>query len=137
MSVLTLTSVKAAWYTLIASGSALSAARATLGAGGVMTRKAWKKNPTAVGPLIVVQYGPVTGQQGYVRTFYPTLWLYDDGGYEWERLNPLADLIEVAITPEAIAYCDTRYSTGIGPEVIEDALGRPALSLRYQIRGRF
>ncbi len=140
MSHLTLTSVKADWKALITSGAAMSAARAYISGfsgAGVLTQKQFRGTPAVAGPMIVLTQGPATGQQYFVRTFYPTLYLYDDDYAQWDRLNPLADLIEAAIGEEAIAYCQTRYSTGIGAESIDPVLKRPYLTMRYQIKGRF
>lgn len=134
---LTISSIKTAFYLLLKSDSAGAAVRDALGAGGVMTRKQLQASPQAAGPLLVIHYGPVTGAREFVRTFYPTWWLYDDAQLEWNRLNALTTLIEAVYTTESIAYCDTRYATGIGDEQIDATVTRPCLAMRYQVRGRF
>lgn len=134
---LTVSSVKTAFYLLPKSDSAGAPIRAALGAGGVMTTRQFRLTPQAHGPLIVVRFGPLTGARQMVRTLYPTLWLYDDAQQDWSRLNALTDLIEPIVTEDCIAFCDTRYATGISDEIIDATVTRPCLAMRYQVRGRF
>lgn len=142
MSVLTIASIKTAFWLLLKSDSAGAAARAGLGNGGtsVLTRKQFQQLapvnlPTR--PIAVVEFGPSPGQRGFVRNVLPTIWLYDDPLYDWERLNAAQVLIEALYADDAIAYCATNYAGGIGDEQIDPALGLPVLAMRYQVRARF
>lgn len=132
---LTITTVKAAFYAVLTSDSAIVAALGA-GASGAILRGAFRA-PHPVAPFAVLGFGTMTGARQDVRTLFPTLWLYDDDLYAHVRLNALAALIEAAYTSDCIAYCDTRYAGGIGDEITDAAVQRPALSLRYQVRGRF
>lgn len=134
---LTIRSVKSAFYLLFKSDSAGAPIRTALGAGGVMTTRQFQLTPQALGPMIVVRFGPLTGVRQLVRTLYPTLWLYDDAQQDWNRLNDLAGVIEPILTEDCIAFCDTRYATGISDEAIDATVKRPCLAMRYQVRGRF
>lgn len=134
---LTVSSVKTAFYLLLKTAIAGAPIRAALGAGGVMTTRQFQASPQAHGPLIVVRFGPLTGVRQMVRTLYPTLWLYDDAQQDWSRLNALTDLIEPIVIEDCIAFCDTRYATGISDEITDATVTRPCLAMRYQVRGRF
>lgn len=136
---LTVRSVKSAFFSLLKIDSAGQAVRDALanGAQSVLTYASFRASPQAPGPMLVIRYGPVTGARELVRTFYPTIWLYDDGQKNWNRLNDLTSLIEPLYHTESIAYCDTRYATGIGEEITDPTVNRPCLPLRYQVRGRF
>lgn len=135
MAALTLSSLKVAFMAVLTSNSAVLAA---LGAGSssVILKQALA-SPHPAAPFIAVAFGPMTGDTEDVRVLYPTLWLYDNTQYAWGRLNPLTTIIEAAYPRDAIAYCDTRYAGGIGEEITDAALQRPALAMRYQVRGRF
>lgn len=139
MSILTVSSVKAAFWNVLKTDAAGAAVRAALSAGanGILARRQLAATPRPAAPFIVLQYGPVTGAAGMVRTFFPTWWLYADSGGDWYGLNALATLIANAYPDDAIAFCETRLTGGISDEVTDTALARPALAMRYQVRGRF
>ena len=139
MAALTLASIKTAFYAVLKSDSAGAAVRASLGAGsaGVLLRRGLSLT-LPVAPFLVITFGPMTGAREDVRTLFPTVWLYDDPIQDWARLHALAALTEAVYVDDVIAYCYTNYAGGIGEEVIDAALQqRPALALRYQVRGRF
>lgn len=136
---LTVPSVKASFWNVLKADAAGASVRAALGAGanGILVRRQLAALPHPTAPFLVIQYGPVTGARGDVRTFFPTWWLYADSGGDWYGLNALAALIEAAYPEDAIAFCDTRLAGGVSDELIDAALARPALAMRYQVRGRF
>lgn len=139
MSVLTVRSVKSAFWNVLMTDTAGAAVRAALGASStsILTRRG-VAGTLPVAPFIVIQYGPVSGKAGFTRSFFPTWWLYDDATRDWNRLNDLAALIEAAYPDDALAYCYTNYAGGIGDEVTDATLGgRPAIAMRYQVSGRF
>lgn len=132
-AVLTITSLKQSFFDI---GPANAAIIAALGAGvSGWVLKTALRSPAPVAPFVAVAFGAMPGALGFVRTLYPTLWLYDDDAYGWARLNALATLIDQAYTEDCIAYCHT--AGGAGEEATDGALNRPALPLRYQVRGRF
>lgn len=139
MAALTLAGIKNSFYAMLKSDSAGVSVRDALGAGAnsvILKNELGGVLPAA--PFVVVAFGSFTGEREDVRTLFPTLWLYDDSIYKWGRLNPLTALIEAVYTQESIAYCYTNYAGGIGDEFLDTALGsRPALPMRYQVRGRF
>lgn len=142
MTVLTIASIKTAFWLLLKSDSTGSAARAGLGATGssVLTRKQFQQlSPTRLPtrPIAVVEFGAAPGQRQLVRNVLPTIWLYDDPIYDWERLNAAQVLIEALYVEDAIAYCSCNYAGGVGDEQLEPSLSLPALAMRYQVRGRF
>ena len=139
MTALTLASIKTAFYAVLKSDSAGAAVRASLGDGAnsVLLRRGLSLTLPAA-PFLAITFGPMTGVREYVRTLFPTVWLYDDPTQDWARLNALAALVEAVYTDDAIAYCHTSYAGGIGEEIVDAALQqRPALAMRYQVRGRF
>ena len=145
MTVPTQQSLKQAFFALIKTDSAGSAVRAALGAGAtsVLSQRQFEAAvssglPTA--PFMVLRFGPVTGQAFDMRTIFPTWWLYDDAVQGHYRLNALAVLIEAVYAAEdnhPIVGCHVAYAGGIGDEVTDERLARPALSMRYQVRNRF
>jgi hypothetical protein len=135
VSTLSLVSLKTAFMAVLTSNSALLAALGA-GASSVILKQALRA-PQPRAPFIAVAFGGMSGGREDVRTLFPTLWLYDDDPYAWTRLNSLAALIEAALTQDSIAYCYTNYAGGIGDEITDTALQRPALAMRYQVRGRF
>src|SRR5689334_353195 len=139
MTALTLTGIKTSFYALLKSDSAGATVRAALGGGSdsVLLRRGLSLTLPAA-PFLAITFGPMTGVREDVRTLYPTIWLYDDPTQDWVRLNALTALIEAVYVKDSIAYCDTTYAGGVGEEITDAALQqRPALAMRYQVRGRF
>jgi hypothetical protein len=139
VAALTLGGIKAAFYAVLKSDSAGTSVRASLGAGagGVLQRRGLSLT-LPVAPFLAITFGPMTGAREDVRTLFPTVWLYDDPTMDWARLHALAALIEAVYVDDVIASCYTNYAGGIGEEVTDAALQqRPALAMRYQVRGRF
>ena len=132
---LTITAIKQAFY---AVGLANTAVLAALGNGAASwIQRKDLRTPAPAAPFVALTFGPTPGAALDVRTLFPTLWLYDDDAYAHVRLNSLAALIEAAYPTDAIAYCYTSYAGGIGDEITDATLQRPALALRYLVKGRF
>ncbi len=135
MSVLSATSLKQAFLAAITADAAVLAALGA-GAASVITTEGLRGTLPAA-PFIAIGYGPLTGAaQRDVRTLFPTVWLYDDAGQRWFRLNALAALVEAALPEDCIAYAETRLA-GLDAEITDNALNRPALAMRYQVKARF
>lgn len=131
---LTLTGIKQSFYDLVGSASILAALGAS--SASVILKQALRA-PHPVAPFIAVAYGAMPGERQDVRTLYPTLWLYDDDIQGWARLNALTTIVEAIFVLDCIPYCETQYAGGISEEVTDEALHRPAIAMRYQVKGRF
>jgi len=130
---LTITSIKQSFFDIGAANSAIVAALGAGAAGWILKTALRSPHPTA--PFVAIAFGAMPGAREDVRTLYPTLWIYDDDVYGWTRINALATLIDQAYTFDCIAYCHT--AGGAGEELTDGALNRPAIPMRYQVRGRF
>lgn len=136
----TAASLKRDFAAVLKSGTtpAAIAVRAALGAGAASVIPVDAlRGALPAAPFIAVGFGPVNGAPlRDLRILYPTLWLYDDAGQRWYRLNDLAALVEAAFPEDGLTAAITRMA-GLGQEFTDEALNRPALAMRYEVKGRF
>ncbi len=132
--------LKNAFFNVLYSDSAGSAARAALGAGAssVIVREELNKASLPAAPFIVFQWiGQPSGgpRNREVKTYYPIWWLYDQSVYRHSRLEPLIPLIEAAYPEDAIKMCYLDFLPT--RELTERAIANmPVKSMAFQIRTR-
>lgn len=127
----------------LTADSAGAAVRDALGAGaasiihGEELKRYTKENPMPTRPLIAYRWGPIDGQSFEMRGLLLNLWLYDDPGQRYTRINALLPLIEQAYYPPDCIPFGRIAATNTGQEFPDLTLGLVArtLQLRYITRG--
>jgi hypothetical protein len=141
MTAQTIVTLKEDFYNVLKTSTAAPsvAVRAALGAGAtsIIPREDLRAASLPTAPFIAVAYGPMPGTREDVRTLFPTLWLYDDAGGRWRRINTVAALVDAAYPFDILPYADVRLAPGYGEELTDYSLARPTMAMRYTVKARF
>lgn len=145
MSVPTLESVIAAFYTVLATSTdaAPIALRAALGAGAasVTTADALGTGALPAAPFVVLGSGVIVGSPGWdtQRAVLPW-WVYDDvtPSYMYRKINHILTLIQACYPAdtEVITGCEHRQLAITAGRPDAALGGRPARSIPYQVSWR-